>query len=345
MKHTKTVKIFALLCLTAVLLLSLVSCGSSTPNASDANGTWGSLTWSYKKDTKTLTIMGDGAMDDFESSDAVEWIAVRTSATNLVIEEGITSIGDYAFYYMPALTTVHLPTTMTELGDFSFAFCSALETLTIPEGVATLGVGTFESCGALSSMYLPTSLETVGDSAFAFCYSLKSIMITAESATVGAQAFRNCRSLEQVTIRSTISDDKIAEDAFVGTEMTLEDVSRTDKLLGSSQITIHYVLDDEEVSLYEETFAYGVDYSIETPEREGYKADIEIISGMGDGKDREETVTYSEIPEEEAPKAAISPVAIIATVIMIVVLVGIGVVVFLLIRSGKSSKKSLKNKK
>lgn len=342
MKHLKTVKILALLCLTAVLLLSLASCGSSTPNAEDASGTWGSLTWSYKKDTKTLTIMGNGEMDNFENSDAVAWSAVRESVTTLVIEEGITSIGDYAFYYMPALTTVHLPSTVATLGDFSFAFCSALSTLTVPEGVATLGVGAFESCGALSSMYLPTSLDTIKDSAFAFCYSLRSIMITAEDATIGAHAFRNCRSLDQVTLRSSISDDKINKEAF---DEGFDSINRTDKLLGSSKITIHYLLDDEEVSVYEETFGYGVDYSIETPERDGYTADIEVISGLGDGKDREETVTYSKIAEQDAPKAAISPVAIIATVIMIAVLVGIGVVVFLLIRSGKSSKKSLKNKK
>lgn len=342
MKHSKTVKLFSLLCLVAVLLLSLASCGSSSANAADANGTWGSLTWSYKKDNKTLTIMGSGDMDDFENSDAVAWNAVRTSATTLVIEEGITSIGDYAFYYMPALTTVHLPSTVAKLGDFSFAFCSALSTLTISEGVTTLGVGAFESCGALSSLYLPTSLTTIGDSAFAFCYSLRSIMITAEDATIGSQAFRNCRSLEQVTLRSTISDEKIANDAF---DEAFDGFSRTDKLLGSSTIIIRYMLNDEEVDVYEETFGYGVDYSIETPEKDGYKADVEIVSGMGDGKDREETVTYSEIPEEEAPKAAISPVAIVATVIMIAVLVGIGAVVFLLIRSGKSSTKSLKNKK
>lgn len=342
MKHSKTVKLLALLCLGAVLLLSLASCSSSTANAADANGTWGSLTWSYKKDNKTLTIMGSGEMDDFENSDAVEWSAVRTSATTVVIEDGITSIGDYAFYYMPALTTIQLPSTVSELGDFSFAFCSALSTLTIPEGVTALGVGAFESCGALSSMYLPTSVETIGDSAFAFCYSLRSIMITSETVTIGAQAFRNCRSLEQVTLRSTISDNKIANDAF---DEAFDGFSRTDKLLGSSTITVRYMLNDEEVGVYEEMFGYGVDYSIETPERDGYKADVEVVSGMGDGKDRQETVVYSEIPEEEAPKAAISPVAIVATIIMIAVLVGIGVVVFLLIRSGKSSKKSLKKKK
>ena len=345
MKHTKTVKLLTLLCLSAVLLLSLASCGSSTPAASDANGTWGSLTWNYTKDNKTLTVMGSGDMDDFENSDSVSWKAVRASATTLVVEDGITSIGNYAFYDMSALTTVHLPNTVTDLGDFSFSFCSSLSDITIPESVTALGTGAFESCGALSSLYLHPSLESIGDSAFAFCYSLKSIMITAESASIGAEAFRNCRSLEQITLRSTISDEMIAEDAFRGTDLTFEDINRTEKLLGSSKITIRYLLDDEEINVYEETFGYGVDYSIETPERDGYTANVEVISGMGDGKDREETVVYSEMPEEEAPKAAISPVAIIATVIMIVVLVGIGVVVFFLIRSGKSSKKSLINKK
>ena len=342
MKHTKILKILALLCLSSLLLLSLASCGSDSANA---NGTWGSLTWSYSKEDKTLTVMGSGDMDDFKNSNDVVWSNVRTSAKTLVIEEGITSIGDYAFYYMPALTTVHLPNSVTELGNFSFSFCSALSTLTIPEGVTSLGNGAFESCGALSSIYLPTTLKTIGDSAFAFCYSLKSIMITAENATIGTQAFRNCRSLEQITIRSNDASNQIAPDAFMGTELTFDDINYTDKLLGSSKITVHYLLNDEEISVYEETFGYGVDYSIETPEVSGYTANAEIISGMGDGKDREETVIYSEITEEDAPKAAISPVAIVATIIMIAVLVGIGALVFILIRPGKSAKKSPKNKK
>lgn len=335
-RNQKTVKFVALLCLAAVLLGTLASCGG----AANAHGTWGALSWSYSKSTKTLTITGSDAMDDFPDADSVEWKSIRESVTNVVIEEGVTSVGDYAFYYMPALTTVQLPTTVTELGDFSFAFCSALTTVSIPEQVNTIGNGAFEGCAALSSLYLPPSVTKLGDFAFAFCHSLQNMMITAPTVQVGSRAFRNCRSLRQLTFRSTVTESMVAKDAFEGASITFDNITTTDQLLGSTTVTIRYLLNDEELEVYEETFGYGVSYSVNSPAIEGYTPSLETISGTADGTDREETVTYTEAPPSEAPKPSISSASIIGLVIMVVALLGIGVAVFLLIRSDKSSKES-----
>ncbi len=339
MKHpTKTVKLFALLCLAALLLPTLIACSGLR-----SSGSWGELSWTYSKSTKTLTVTGSGDMKDFATADDVAWKSVRKKATTLVVGEGVTSIGNYAFYYMPALTTVQLPTTLASIGDHSFAFCSALTTVSMPERLTTIGASAFEGCGAMTSVYLPTSVVEVKDLAFAFCYSLKNVMVTAETIEIGSQVFRNCRSLKQLTFRSSITEDMVAEDTFAGTSLTFADITPTDKLLGSTTVTVHYILAEEEFETYQQTFGYGVTYSVKSPVKEGYSASIQTISGMADGKDREETVTYFKTPKQEKPKVAISSASMIGASIMIVALVAIGVVVFLLIRSDKPSKRSKRN--
>ena len=335
MKHrTLTTRLAVLLCLFALLIVTLTACGG----ASSASGTHGALQWSYSKSDRTLTVSGTGAMDDLADADSAPWRSIRDAVTTVVVVEGVTSVGDYAFYYLPALTTVHLPTTLTEVGDHAFAFCSALTIVSIPEQVSAIGAGAFEGCGALSSIYLPPSVTQVGESAFAFCYSMKSFMATAPDIRVGKEAFLNCRSLGKLTFRSTVTEAMIAKDAFAGTELTFADIVTTDTILGSTTLTIRYLLNDEEVDRYEETFGYGVTYSVKTPVREGYTPNLRTISGSADGIDREETVIYTKTPPEEAPKTAISFASILGVGVMVVVLIAIGVAVFFMIRPSKSEK-------
>ena len=183
-KQVRFGKLAASLLLVAVMILSLASCGSGQAKADDASGTHGALTWSYTKDNKTLTISGSGDMASFENADAVAWIDVRTSAETLVVSEGITSVGNYAFYYMPNLKSVTLPSTLTSIGDYGFGYCNALASITVPNGLTSLGKGAFEGCGSLSSVFLPASVNAIGERAFAYCYSMTGVIVTGEPAAI-----------------------------------------------------------------------------------------------------------------------------------------------------------------
>jgi len=335
MKHTK--QLLTLLCLAALLLPLLSACGSLDL---DANGSWGDLSWSYSRDTKTLTVSGTGAMEDFESAGDVPWQLVRDHATELVIGEGVTSIGSYAFYYMHALTTVQLPSSLTAIGDHAFSFCRSLTAVSFPETMSAIGKEAFVGCNGLDSLYLPPSVTTVGEGAFYGCHTLKSVMITAREVTLGKGAFRDCPSLKRLSLRTTVSDKAIPEDLLKGTLLTIPEIVRTDELVSPTTLTIVYVLEGEEIDRYEESYGYGTSYYVPSPKQEGYVAKPSLVSGAANGKDREVTVTYEVIAPEEAPKVAISSLSMIGTVIMAVALLAIGATVFLLIRTKPKKSKT-----
>ena len=346
MKKLRLIKITAVLLLLVMAALTLASCGGSGGNADDASGTHGSLNWTYVKDTKTLTITGAGDLASFENSDAVVWKAVGTSAKRLVVGEGITSIGNYAFYYMSVLEEVTLPTTLTSIGDYAFGFCTTLESITIPDGVTSLGKGAFEACGAMKSMFLPASVTTIGDRAFAFCYSMTNVIVTGELESVGAWAFKSCRSLESLTLRTTQSESAFSSsDIFEDASKNLKSATRTDSATGATTVTVHYMLDGEEIETKVEEFAYGKDYSINTPSKDGYTADILTVTGKADGSAHDATVTYTKNPEvetaptEEEEDEPVSVMTYISIGIMALVLVGIGVGAFFLLRSDKKQTK------
>ena len=175
MKQFRKITKLALVVLMICATLLLTACGQTVAEAEDANGTVGDLSWSYQKATHTLTINGAGAIPDAVDSGAVSWKNVRASVQKLVVSEGVTEIGDYAFYFMNALIDVSLPSTLTRIGKCAFAFDSSLAALTVPEGVTSVGESAFEGCTALSSISLD-NCSSLGDRAFAFCRSLEKVL-------------------------------------------------------------------------------------------------------------------------------------------------------------------------
>ena len=336
MKQILTRILPLLLCL-LLLIPTLTACGTSLI---DTDGTWGELTWSYSRNSKTLTVSGKGEMPNFESIDAVVWKSVRKNVTELKIEEGVTSIGDYAFYYFSALTAVSLPESLTSIGKSAFSFCYELPTLTLPESLTEVGDAAFLGCGSLGSIYLPTSVTRVGDSAFAYCHSMKRAMITAEQVELGEKTFFQCTSLRHIFMRANASHAALDAEALSGTMLTPGGITHTDDLLIPTILTIRYVKDGEQIDLYEETYGNGVTYSVKSPVIEGYTASPATVNGTGNGEDREVTVTYSVISEEDKPKTAISSLSIFGTAIMAGALLVIAVVLFFLIRTKPRKKKA-----
>ncbi len=109
-----------------------------------------------------LIISGEGAMEDYASSAHSPFVA---GITSVVIEEGVTSIGNYAFADLPNLTSVTLPSTLTRIGGHAFENAAALTAITIPAGVTEIGEDAFAGCENLTIYgYKGTSAQTYANS-------------------------------------------------------------------------------------------------------------------------------------------------------------------------------------
>lgn len=202
-----------------------------------ANGSCGErLTWKLDAEG-TLTIRGTGAMTDFSAERPAPWYPVRTELRSVVIEEGVTgvgayafigcealrsavlpvgvtSVGDYAFFTCVSLTDIRLPAGLTKLGEAAFGLCAALTELEIPEGVTELSDGLFAFCGKLTDVTVPESVRSVGALSFGFCGSLCGISLPDGVAVVGAQAFSGCGRLTELVLPESTA--AIGAGAFSG---------------------------------------------------------------------------------------------------------------------------------
>ena len=183
-----------------------------------AEGTCGeNLTWTLDS-TGTLKISGTGAMTDYtDISNApsnAPWYSSRSSIKSVIIENGVTSIGDKAFYFCSSLTSVTIPDSVTTIGDHAFSYCSSLTSVTIPNSVTTIGELAFYDCSSLTSVTIPNSVTTIGEWAFSGCSSLTSVTIGSGVTTIGDNAFCSCTSLDNITIPDSVTS--IGGGAFSG---------------------------------------------------------------------------------------------------------------------------------
>ena len=146
--------------------------------------------WNYRAQGKnltatlsggTLTISGNCAMDDYDyvsnNKSSAPWNSSRTQMTKLVIENGVTSIGDYAFYDCSGLTSVIIGDSVKTIGKNAFYGCNGLTSLTIPNSVTSIGDYAFYNCSGLTSVTIGNSVTNIGYWAFSGCYKLSSITI------------------------------------------------------------------------------------------------------------------------------------------------------------------------
>ena len=155
--------------------------------------------------------------------------------TDLVIPDGVTSIGMYAFGYCDSLTSVTIGNGVTSIGELAFGYCTSLERLTVAPGnpvyrsagncIIETEAGTLiQGC---NNSVIPSdgSVTSIGDYAFAYCTSLASVAIPDSVTSIGGSAFDNCTSLTSVTIPDSVTSIGIG--AFAGctslTSVTIPD--------------------------------------------------------------------------------------------------------------------------
>lgn len=194
-------KVLVLLALLAAVcgLLTFSAAAESAVVESGACGK--NLTWTLDA-AGTLTVSGTGAMEDYLSA---PWSKSCDSIKTVVIESGVTTIGDCAFSGCSRLISINIPESVTAIGMYAFSGCSSLSSVTLPDGIAVIGAYAFEDCTSLSSITIPESVTTIGGAAFASCSSLRSITIPEGVTTIGSCAFSGCTSLIGVEIPESVT--------------------------------------------------------------------------------------------------------------------------------------------
>ena len=171
---------------------------------------------------KSVTSIGSSAFSDCSSlqsvniSDIAAWCNISCydnplyyahhlflngeEVKDLVIPDGVTSIGDYSFKGCTGLTSVEISTSVTSIGSSAFSGCSGLTSVTIPNSVTAIGTYAFSGCSSLTSVTIPNNVTSIKNYAFQGCSSLTSVTIGNGVNSIGNYAFYGCSKLFSVSI-------------------------------------------------------------------------------------------------------------------------------------------------
>lgn len=183
------------------------------------------LTWSLSEEG-VLTISGTGRMKAYSSSNA-PWQTYCDGITKVIVEEGVTTVGNYAFYFCRSITAVELPDSLEEIGQYAFAYCSALESVEIPDAVNYIGRYAFVCCSGLKAIEIPADVKSILPYTFRECGSLAAVTLSEGLSAIGEFAFGHCDALETLTIPESVSSidinafyscDGLREVSYPGTE-------------------------------------------------------------------------------------------------------------------------------
>lgn len=163
------------------------------------NGTCGdSATWTLDTRSETLTISGTGAMNGYRTATA-PWYDYSLHCQNIIIEDGITSIGKGAFYYC-SIRSITIPDSVTSIADYAFSECNGFNwSIVIPDSVISLADTAFQSCTKITSISFGNGITSIGNSALNGCTELTSITFGEGITSIGKNAFYGCSKVTSVT--------------------------------------------------------------------------------------------------------------------------------------------------
>lgn len=151
----------------------------------------------------------------------------RNNVESIYIPEGVTTIGNGAFYGCKSLNRIVLPQSLTDIGEYVFRSCKALSNVDLPANLTAIGKGAFagsnissislpdqlisisaecfKNCKCLSNVSFPSSLEAIEDEAFAGCRSIGSVVLPENVTRIGYKAFEGCKGLTKVTLSNRLA--------------------------------------------------------------------------------------------------------------------------------------------
>ena len=191
--------------------------------------------------TKIVVANDNTAYDSRNNCNAIIETASNTliaGCQNTIIPNGVTSIGEWAFYDCSDLTSVTIPSSVTTIGVGAFYNCPGLANIDvasdnttydsrndcnaiietasntlivgcqntiIPNSVTSIGNHAFHGCSSLTSVEIPNSVTSIGDDAFNGCSGLTSVEIPNSVKSIGNRAFWRCASLTSVEIPNSVT--------------------------------------------------------------------------------------------------------------------------------------------
>ena len=242
--------LLAVLLLCAVMLPLMAGAETQTGSCG-ANGD--NLTWTLT-DEGILTIFGNGRMQDYGTvsySTQITGALWQDRPRQVIIQDGVTSIGNNAFFGCTDLTSVkiadsvtsigsevffncitlseiNLPDDITDIGQAAFYGCADLERIDLPQKLTGISAYTFDSCSSLKSITIPEGVTYIGNTAFARCSGLKTISIPASVNSFGTWLFAECTALESVTLPA--NKQSVSFDCFYGCT-SLQEIIFSDEVM------------------------------------------------------------------------------------------------------------------
>ncbi|MBR3570876.1 MAG: leucine-rich repeat domain-containing protein [Oscillibacter sp.] len=199
------------------LLLDLYGLPRSLAACRTLTGREGNLTWELEENG-LLTVSGVGAMQNYVfASDAVNtpWWERRMEIAAVRVGEGVTAVGDSAFYGCGELKTVTLPESVVRIGEWAFADCARLDGVKLPQSLRRIERGAFSDCKALSGISVPDGVSVIESWTFCNCPRLRRVEIPDTVSNIGQRAFQGCALLSHVQIPAVAQVEDTAFDRAV----------------------------------------------------------------------------------------------------------------------------------
>ena len=165
-----------------VICLALLSFVSQNVTAETYSGVDGNITWILDAGTGVLTLSGNGPMNDYGSEDNPSpWRCYRDVINTIVVEDGIESIGGFAFYDLGTVSSVTLPQSVKGIGGGAFGACQITEPFSLPQNLQSIGEGAFGGIsGNITSLTIPKNVSEIGRVAFR-CSDNVNIIVDSEN--------------------------------------------------------------------------------------------------------------------------------------------------------------------
>ena len=162
-------------------------------------------------ETYTMTIRGTGPMKnyDFLSCRDMPWRDAILKIARLIVDDGVTSLGDCVLHGFDGghdarnLMEVKLPEGLTYLGNYAFFGAAKLKSITLPSTLTTIGLGAFDECAGLTGIKIPSDVKTIKEGAFGGT-GLTSVTIPDKVETLGQDVFENCTQLTSIHIPKSV---------------------------------------------------------------------------------------------------------------------------------------------
>lgn len=218
-----------------VVVFSLLLCFFIPLNIEAKKKPFGNGLYWEMTDNGILIISGNGDMINFKGSGDSPWYSNRNKIHKVIIEEGVTSIGSFAFtgkYQKDYIfEEISFPSTLKKIELSSFCDNKNLRALKFNEGLEYIGYNAFFSCSGLTKIEMPNTIKEIGENCFFNCKNLTELTLSNNLHTISEESFAECKNLSNIVIPPGV--EKIEKQAFMGCKGTMIQMPIGVKHIGS----------------------------------------------------------------------------------------------------------------